>query len=298
MNYRHMLNWHLAHKADVTVGTTLVPPQEAGRFGVISIDTDFRILGFAEKPQTGRAPRSRFNPEVCSASMGIYLFSTEVLLRALESDAKRSNSSHDFGKDILPAMIKEYQAVAYDFVDENKQDVRYWRDLGTIDAYYAANMDLVSVTPSFNLYDGEWPIRTSPPKYAPAKFVFADEGRRMGVALDSLVSHGCIISGGRVVNSVLSPGVRVNSYSEVEGSIVFENVNIGRHCRIRRAIIEANVDVPENATIGVDLEEDCQAGHFVTKSGIVVVHPDSPGVQVRKGSTAEGVGKRLMKAGS
>lgn len=296
MNYRNMLNWHLANNSDVTVGTTLVPPNEAGRFGVISMDTDFRILGFSEKPQAGRAPRSRFNPEVCSASMGIYLFSTEILLRALREDAKRANSSHDFGKDILPAVIKNYRAVAYDFIDENKQGSRYWRDLGTIDAYYEANMDLVSVTPLFNLYDSEWPIRTSPPKSAPAKFVFADEGRRMGVALDSLVSHGCVISGGRVIRSVLSPGVRVNSYSEVEDAVIFENVNIGRHAKIRRAIVEANLDLSENTTLGVDLDNDRKAGHFVTKSGIVVVHPDSPGVRVRRKPTAA-QGRRLMKAG-
>jgi glucose-1-phosphate adenylyltransferase len=282
MNYRHMVDWHLIHKADITVGTTLVRPDDAGRFGIVSMESDFRILGFEEKPDHNHASRSRFSPEACSASMGIYVFSTEVLLRTLHEDAKRQNSSHDFGKDILPRLIGKNRIIAYDFVDENKNEMRYWRDVGTIEAYYEANMDLVSVTPLFNLYDSEWPIRTAAPEHAPAKFVFADAERRMGVALDSLVSHGCIISGGRVVRSVLSPGVRINSYAQVEESILFDNVRIGRASKIRRAIIEANLEVPENCSIGVDPETDRKAGHFVTESGIVVLHSESPGVHVRK----------------
>jgi len=204
--------------------------------------------------------------------MGIYLFSTPVLLEALREDAMDSMSTHDFGKDILPQLVKSYSVQAYDFVDENRKTVRYWRDVGTLDSYWEANMDLVAVNPVFNLYDEEWPIRAALPPYPPAKFVFAQEGRRMGLALDSLVSHGCIISGGRVIRSILSPGARVDSFSEVESSILLEGSRVGRHSRIRRAIIDAGVHVPENAEIGFHPEADRNAGHFVTESGLVVVH--------------------------
>ena len=279
MNYEHMLEWHIERGADVTLATTQVDPEEASRFGIVDMDERFRVVGFEEKPQHGRPQRSRFNPDACSASMGVYLFATDVLLEALVEDAENEDSTHDFGRDVLPRLLGRRTVVAYDFIDENKKEVRYWRDVGTLDAYYEANMDLVAVTPIFNLYDPDWPIRTAPPKHPPAKFVFADEGRRMGVALDSLISHGCIISGGRVVHSVLSPGVRVNSHCVVENCVLFPNVVVGRYSRIRRAIIDQNLRLPEHTEIGLDVEADIRAGHFVTESGLVVVHRDSPGVE-------------------
>jgi glucose-1-phosphate adenylyltransferase len=278
MNYQHMLRWHVDHDADASVATTRIPPSQAGRFGIIRADADSKITGFEEKPQHCQPERSQFNPDTCNASMGIYLFSTAILLEALREDAENANSTHDFGKDILPRLIGRGQVFAYDFVDENRKEVRYWRDVGTLDSYWEANMDLVAVNPIFNLYDDEWPIRAAAPPHPPAKFVFAQEGRRMGVALDSLVSHGCIISGGRALHSVLSPGARIDSFSEVDSSILFENVRVGRYSRIRRAIIEAGVHVPENSEIGLDPDADRKAGHFVTSSGLAVVtrRPSTP----------------------
>jgi glucose-1-phosphate adenylyltransferase len=203
--------------------------------------------------------------------MGVYLFNTEVMMRALMEDAEDPNSSHDFGRDVIPKCIPKSRVVAYDFIDLNDKTVKYWRDVGTIDAYYEANMDLVSVVPDFNLYDKRWPIRTSMPQMPPAKFVFAQEGRRMGVAIDSIVSGGCIVSGGRVVRSILSPGVRINSYCEVESSILMHNAEVGRYSRIRRAIIGPDMKIPESSVIGYDLQSDRDKGYTVTESGIVVV---------------------------
>ncbi len=271
MNYAQMVAWHKNRKADVTLATIQVHPSEASRFGITKIAKDYRIVGFEEKPQHGAPEPSAFNAEMCSASMGVYLFSTDVLARALRRDAEDPISTHDFGHDILPWLAQEFRVYAYDFIDENKKEVKYWRDVGTLDAYYEANMDLVSVSPVFNLYDGSWPIRTFMEQYPPAKFVFADEGRRMGVAVDSIVSHGCIVSGGRVINSVLSAGVRVNSFCEVEHSILLPHVVVGRHSRIRRAIIDRDVVVPERTEIGFDPERDRRNGYVVTEGGIVVV---------------------------
>jgi glucose-1-phosphate adenylyltransferase len=189
-------------------------------------------------------------------------------------DAEDPASSHDFGRDVIPRLFPKTRAIAYDFVDRNDKTVKYWRDVGTLDAYYEANMDLVSVVPEFNLYDQRWPIRTHIAQMPPAKFVFAQEGRRMGVAIDSIVSGGCIVSGGRVVRSILSPGVRVNSYCEVESSIVMHNAEIGRYSRIRRAIIGSNVKIPESSVIGYDLAADRAKGYTITDSGIVVVCED------------------------
>ena len=177
--------------------------------------------------------------------MGIYCFNRDLLIETLVSDADDPDSSHDFGKDVIPKLIEKKKVYSYDFRDENKKEAKYWRDIGTIEAYYEANMDLVSVSPVFNLYDFDWPIRTYQQQYPPAKFVFAQEGRRMGIAIDSMVSMGCIISGGRVTNSILSHDVRINSYTEVENSIIFSHVNIGRYSRIRRAIIDRAVHIPE-----------------------------------------------------
>jgi glucose-1-phosphate adenylyltransferase len=204
--------------------------------------------------------------------MGIYLFNTDVLIPVLLKDAEDPNSSHDFGHNILPKMVDDYKIYSFNFVDENQKEALYWRDVGTLEAYYEANMDVVSVSPVFNLYDEHWPIRTHQRQYPPAKFVFAEPGR-MGIAMDSIVSNGCIVSGGVVRSSVLSPDVRVNSYSEVDSSILFSHVNVGRHCRIRRAIIDRDVHIPEGTVVGYDTEADRQR-YFVTDSGITVVTRD------------------------
>jgi glucose-1-phosphate adenylyltransferase len=278
MNYRSMVNYHMNQNADITVATTQVLPSEAGRFGIIKVREDGRICGFEEKPKHNTPWQTYLNSNACRASMGVYLFSTDVLLEALHEDALSAESSHDFGRDILPKLINARKACAYDFIDENKKEVQYWRDVGTLDAYYDANMDLIAVSPIFNLYDQKWPLRCALSRYPPAKFVFADEGRRMGVALDSLISHGCIVSGGKITRSVLSPGVRVDSYCTVEDSILFSDVRIGRHSRIRRAIIEQNLYLSENTIIGFDPIADKEAGYFITEAGIVVIHSESPGV--------------------
>jgi glucose-1-phosphate adenylyltransferase len=214
--------------------------------------------------------------------MGVYLFSTSVLLDALVEDAADDTSSHDFGRDVLPKLIERRHVSAYDFVDENKKELVYWRDVGTLEAYFEANLDLVAVTPEFNLYDQDWPMRTSMPPMPPAKFVFAQEGRCMGLALDSIVSQGCILSGGRVTHSVLSPGVRVDCQASVENSLLFSGVQVGAHSRIRNAIVDHNVRIPEHAMIGVDPEVNRREGHTVTESGLVVVHADSPGVSMHE----------------
>ena len=270
MNYRHMFDWHHKRRADVTVASSQVSPQEADRFGVLEMDAEFRVRGFEEKPSIERAGRSRFNPELCSASMGIYLFSTPVLVEALLEDAEDTRSSHDFGRDILPKLIDRRRVVAYDFIDENKKEVRYWRDVGTIDSYYEANMDLVNVSPQLNLYNYKWPILTNQGNLPPAKTVFDDDDRR-GQNIDSYVCAGCITSGSTVRRSILGPLCKVNSYSLVEDSILFENVTVGRHVKIRKTIIDRNVVIPDGTTIGYDLEADQANGYTVTDSGIVVV---------------------------
>jgi glucose-1-phosphate adenylyltransferase len=271
MNYDEMIAWHHLHQADVTLATIQVSPDEASRFGVVEIGQDYLVKGFEEKPKHGNPVRSAFNPGMVSASMGVYLFNTEVMMHALMGDAEDPNSSHDFGRDVIPRCIRKARVVAYDFIDLNDKTVKYWRDVGTIEAYYEANMDLVSVVPDFNLYDKRWPIRTNMPQMPPAKFVFAQEGRRMGVAIDSIVSGGCIVSGGRVVRSILSPGVRINSYCEVESSILMHNAEVGRYSRIRRAIIGPNMRIPESSVIGYDIQADRAKGYTVTESGIVVI---------------------------
>jgi glucose-1-phosphate adenylyltransferase len=211
-----------------------------------------------------------------SASMGIYVFSTKVLIDELLADAEDPNSSHDFGRDVLPNCLERRRVVAYDFIDINASSARYWRDVGTLDAYYDANMDLIAVSPEFNLYDMRWPIRMRAIQAPPAKFVFALEGQRMGVASDSIVAPGCIVSGGRVNRSVLGPFVRVNSYSVIEDSIVMPRARIGRYSRVRRAILDENVVLPENSRVGFDRDEDLALGRVVTESGITVVASPVP----------------------
>jgi glucose-1-phosphate adenylyltransferase len=271
MNYERMLQQHRDTGADVTIGTILVEPEETYRFGVVEVAHDGRVTGFQEKPRQTDL-RSPYNPGMVDGSMGIYLFNTDVLIPVLLKDAENPDSSHDFGHDILPRMVDEYKIQSFNFIDENRKEARYWRDVGTLDAYYEANMDLISVAPVFNLYDEQWPIRTFQRQYPPAKFVFSDPNR-MGSAFDSMVSSGCIVSGGSVRNSILSPDVRVNSYSDVDASIIFSHVNVGRHCRIRRAIIDRDVHIPEGSIIGYDTESDRQR-YFVTDSGITVVTRD------------------------
>jgi len=287
MNYSSMLEQHRRLNADITIATTQVSPEEADRFGIIETGPDQRVVGFEEKPRHGHPVRSIFNPDMLSASMGIYIFNRDLLARVLREDAEAPGSSHDFGKDVIPRCLRDCRVMAYDFVDINAKQARYWRDVGTLDAYYEANMDLVAVTPQLNLYDSTWPIRTRLLQQPPAKFVFAQEGRRMGVAVDSIVSAGCIISGGRVMHSVLSPGVRVNSYCEVEFSILMPNAEIGRYSRIRRAIIDSNVKVPESSVIGFDAEEDRRNGYHLTESGIVVVSGAAPVQIAQKARSVE-----------
>jgi len=271
MNYERMLKQHVDAAADATVATLAIDPDGCRQLGVVDIDRENRIVGFLEKPKQTEI-RSPYDPTKISASMGIYIFNTDVLIPVLLKDAEDPDSSHDFGKDILPKMLADYRVFAFNFVDENRKEALYWRDVGTLEAYYEANMDLVSVSPVFNLYDEQWPIRTHQRQYPPAKFVFAETGR-MGHALDSLVSAGCIVSGGSVQNCVLSPDVRVNSFTEIENSILFAHVNVGRSCRIRKAIIDRNVHIPEGTTIGYDAEADREQ-YFVTDSGITIVTRD------------------------
>jgi len=274
MDYEEMQEWHCLHKADVTVATIQTDPDQAAGFGVAEIAEDYRIVGFQEKPQREEAVRSRFNPDAISASMGVYLFRTPVLLDALREDAEDKDSTHDFGRDVIPKLLSSVSVAAYDFRDLNMKAARYWRDVGTLDAYYRANMDLVSVTPEFNLYDRRWPIRTRPQQAPPAKFVFAQEGRRMGVGIDSIVSPGCIISGGRVVRCVLSPNVHIHSYCDIQDSIILDRAEVGRYSRVRRTIIDAGAAIPEGSVIGYDLDVDRARGFTVTESGIVVVESD------------------------
>lgn len=268
MNYQKMLQQHVDAGADVTLATIEMDPAEAsGRFGIIETDRNGRIIGFEEKPAHPKP--SAFNPAKTNASMGVYIFNTQLLIPILIADAEDPGSSHDFGKDILPRIFPKYRVYAYNFIDENKKEALYWRDVGTIDAYYEANLDLVDVSPVFNLYDKSWLIRTWQQQYPPAKFVFADEERR-GEALDSIVAGGSIVSGGRVRRCVLGYDVRVNSYCEVERSIIFNHVNIGRYSRIRNAIIDRHVNLPEHTEIGYDAEADAKRYH-VSEGGVVVV---------------------------
>jgi glucose-1-phosphate adenylyltransferase len=270
MDYAKMLRFHKERGASMTLAAIEVPLQDATRFGVLSVDENDRVVEFIEKsPNPPSIPGS---PGLALGSMGIYIFDTDVLLKALEADATRS-TSHDFGKDIIPALIAELPTYAYHFYDENKKASKYWRDIGTLDAFYDANMDLCGVDPEFNLYDPEWPMRTYQPQAPPAKFVFAEKGRRAGEALDSIISPGCIISGSRVMGSVLCPNVRVHSYGEIDQCILMPGVRVGRHARIRRAIIDRDVLIPRGAVIGFNPEED-RKRHTVTELGVVVVTED------------------------
>jgi glucose-1-phosphate adenylyltransferase len=270
MDYAKMLRFHRERGAALTLAAIEIPIQETYRFGVISVDEQDRVTGFTEKSKN--APSIPGSPDLALGSMGIYIFETDVLLKALEADAARP-SSHDFGKDIIPALISSLPTYAYRFYDENKKASKYWRDIGTLDAFYDANMDLCGVDPEFNLYDPEWPMRTYQPQAPPAKFVFAERNRRCGEALDSVISPGCIISGSLVKGSVLCPNVRVHSYGLIEQCILMPGVRVGRHARIRRAIIDRDVLIPRGAVIGFNTEED-RKRHTVTDLGVVIVTED------------------------
>jgi len=265
---------HQKQKSECTVAAIPVPIEEARDFGIIELGADGRMQGFLEKPKN--PPPMPGNPRMCLASMGNYLFETETLVQEVVRDAGNERSAHDFGKSIISELYKHARVYVYDFAEnsypgQEPKERGYWRDVGNIDVYFQANMDLVEVDPVFNLYNDRWPIYTQNRSWPPAKFVFADEEHdRVGYATDSLVCDGCIISGGHVHRSVLSPKVRINSFSEVSESILFENVTVGRRCRIRRAIVDKNVEIPAGMTIGYDEAEDRQRFH-VTSGGVVVI---------------------------
>jgi glucose-1-phosphate adenylyltransferase len=270
MDYRKMLQAHLDFGADVTLASIEIPVADGHRFGIVDVDQTNRVIGFLEKPE--QPPSMPGMPHLALASMGVYVFNMDVLTSALEQDALVEDSRHDFGKNIIPALIGGGKVFSYPFYDENKKAAKYWRDIGTLDAYYEANMDLCQVNPEFNMYDPEWPLRTYQPQAPPAKFVFAEDGRK-GEALDSLISPGCIVSGSRIAGSILCPNVRVHSFCSIEQSILMPGVRVGRHARIRRAIIDRDVLIPRGAWIGYNLEED-RKRHTVTDQGIVVVTVD------------------------
>jgi len=273
MDYQKMIRFHQDTGAEVTLAAIEVPIEDGKRFGIVAVDETERVTGFLEKPQD--PPAMPGQPHLTLASMGIYVFDSAVMIKALEEDAAKPDSHHDFGKDIIPALIGQGRTYAYPFYDENKKSAKYWRDIGTIDAYYEAQMDLCQVNPEFNMYDPEWPLRTYMPQAPPAKFVFAEDWRR-GEAQDSLISQGCIVSGSEIRGSILCPNVRVHSFCTIEDSILMPGVRVGRHARIRKAIIDRDVDIPRGALIGFNSEED-RRRHTVSEEGVVVVAPgDEP----------------------
>ncbi len=275
MDVRQMLDFHVDKKSDLTVAAIPVPLAEAGDFGIIEVDGEGRMIGFVEKP--GSDPKTiPGDPTRCLASMGNYLFTTKELVQEILNDAGDAHSAHDFGKSIVTGMYKRKNVFVYNFASnhvpgQTERERGYWRDVGNLDAYFQANMDLVEVNPIFSLYNDRWPIYTLHANAPPAKFVFNNaEEARVGKATDSLISEGCIVSGTSVHHSILSPSVRLNSYSTVEDCIIFEKVTIARHCKIRRAIIDKQVEIPAGTVIGYDLEADKRRFH-VTESGIVVI---------------------------
>jgi len=276
MDVRQMLDYHTGNQADLTVAAIPVPRAEASDFGIIEMTPDGRMIGFVEKPKPGTEKTMPGDETRCLASMGNYLFTTDSLVQEIVRDAGDAASAHDFGKSIVTSMHARKRVFVYDFMNnkvpgQSEKERGYWRDVGSLDAYYQSNMDLVDVDPVFSLYNFEWPIFTIRYNYPPAKFVFNNASEsRVGRATDSLISEGCIVSGGNVHHSILSPRVRINSYSYVEGAILFEDVTVGRHCKIRRAIIDKHVDIPPGTVIGYDPEED-KARFQVTESGIVVI---------------------------
>lgn len=278
MDYGPMLAFHTERGADLTVSCLEVPVEEAaGAFGVMTVDENNRILRFDEKPQKPTPIPGR--EDVCLASMGNYVFNTQFLFDALVKDAENPDSKHDFSFNIIPHVIEQKQVYAYPFRDPETGQQAYWRDVGTVDAFWKGNMELVDISPELNLYDEDWPILTYQRQLPPAKFVFDEEGRR-GMAVDSMVSGGCLISGAQVRHSLLFSNVKVHSYATVEDSVLLPEVDVGRHARIRNAVIDRGCRIPEKMTIGVDLEEDKKRGFRVTDKGVVLVTPDMLGQHI------------------
>ena len=273
MNYQKMLEYHQQMNADLTIAALQVSPEEAKGFGVMQVDDHNKIIGFDEKPAQPKTIPG--NSEACLASMGIYIFSTRFLFEQLLQDANTPGSSHDFGKDIIPSVIDSSRVYAFPFRDENGKQDAYWRDVGTLDAYYEANMDLIAVDPMLNMYDQRWPIRTHQGGFPPPKFVFGSDpqnsNNRVGSAIDSIVCPGSIISGGTVTRCVIGPEVRVNSYAKVSDSILFDSVQVGKNAIVKNAIIDKGAIIPDDARIGLDPEHDRKRGFTVTESGITVI---------------------------
>ncbi len=282
MDYGRMLAEHVSRDADLSVACVEVPLAEASQFGIMEADVDGRVLGFAEKPATPKAIPG--NPGVALASMGVYVFDTAFLFEQLQRDASDPESSHDFGKDVIPHCVAHHRVHAHRFAEScvgTPHGARpYWRDVGTIDAYWEANMELTKVTPELNLYDRDWPIWTWQEQLPPAKFVFDDDGRR-GMAVDSLVSGGDVISGSTVRRSLLFSNVRVNSFSTIEDSVVLPDVRIGRGVTLRRCVIDKGAEIPPGTTIGVDPQEDRRRFH-VTARGVTLVTPEMLGQSLHR----------------
>jgi len=280
MDYGPMIADHVEQHADMTVGCLEVPLEMAKGFGVMSVDTRGRIVRFAEKPEQPEPTPN--DPEKALASMGIYVFNAEFLYEQLQHDANMSTSTHDFGKDIIPSLIKSHRVFAYRFRDVQKGEQPYWRDVGTVDAFWEANMELVSVSPQLNLYDKQWPIWTYQEQLPPAKFVFDDDDRR-GMAVDSMVSGGCLISGAKIKNSLLFSNVKLNSYALLEETVVLPDVEIGRHSHIKKAVIDKGVSIPPNTVIGQDREEDAKR-FYVSENGVVLITPEMLGQKLHDAS--------------
>ena len=269
MDYSKMVAFHKENNADLTIAALKVSVEEAKEFGVMQIDDNKRIVGFEEKSPTPKTIPG--DDQHCLASMGIYVFNARFLFDQLCQDATLQDSAHDFGRNIIPSVIDSHRLFAFPFEDENSSEQAYWRDVGTLDAYYQANIELTSVQPLLNLYDYRWPVRTDQPNLPPPKFVFDDDSGRRGEAHDSIVAPGAIISGGKVTGSVIGPKVRIEEQAEVTSSILFRGVQVGPGAIVRRAIIDKNVQIPAGAEVGTNLESDRRRGFTITDSGIVVV---------------------------
>jgi glucose-1-phosphate adenylyltransferase len=276
MDYGAMLVHHIDSGADVTVGCVEVPVARASEFGVMTMNEQGRIVDFQEKPEQPEPMPGR--PDTALASMGIYLFNTRFLYEQLIRDADTAYSAHDFGKNVIPSLIDSYRVMAYPFRDPATGQQPYWRDVGTIDAFWEANIELVGITPELNLYDAKWPIWTYQEQLPPAKFVFDDDDRR-GMAVDSMVSGGCVISGSRIRHSLLFSDVKVHSYCEIADSVVLPDVEIHRHCRLKRVVIDKGCNVPEGTVIGENFEEDAKR-FYVSSGGVVLVTPEMLGQEL------------------